>query len=99
MMEIANSSQAYGDVVTEDGIGHAIWKCSVEDSDFFEKEFSKIPYTYIADGHHRAAAAYNVGKMRREKAKELGQEITGEEPFNFFYGHPLSLEFPENYGL
>lgn len=45
---------------------------------------------YVADGHHRTAAAYNVGKMRREAALEAGQEVTGEEPFNFF----MTLFYP-----
>ena len=44
----------------------------------------------MADGHHRTAAAYNVGKMRRQKAIDAGQEVTGEEPFNFF----MTLFYP-----
>ena len=39
---------------------------------------------YVADGHHRTQAAYNVGKMKREKAIAAGLTVTGEEPFNFF---------------
>ena len=50
----------------DDGVRHVLWKCSVEDSAFFQTEFEKIPCTYIADGHHRTAAAYNVGKVRRD---------------------------------
>ena len=45
---------------------------------------------YVADGHHRTAAAYNVGKKRRQEALDAGIEVTGEEPFNFF----MTLFYP-----
>lgn len=63
---IIENNAPYGDVTCDDGVRHVLWKCSVEDSAFFTSEFEKIPCTYVADGHHRTAAAYNVGKMRRE---------------------------------
>jgi uncharacterized protein (DUF1015 family) len=44
----------------------------------------------VADGHHRTAAAYNVGKMRRDKAIRLNMKVTGEEDFNFF----MSILYP-----
>ena len=40
-------------------------------------EFGKMPATYVADGHHRTAAAYNVGKMRRDKAIADGIKLPG----------------------
>ena len=49
----------------DDEVGHTLWKCSVEDSEYFVEQFGQIPALYVADGHHRTAAAYNVGKMRR----------------------------------
>lgn len=49
-----------------------------------------MPNLYIADGHHRTQAAYNVGKLRREKYLAEGHEYTGEEPFNFF----MTLFYP-----
>ena len=55
-------------------------------------EFGTIPHTYIADGHHRAASAFNVGKMRKEKAAAAGIKLTGEEDFHFF----LTILFPDN---
>jgi uncharacterized protein (DUF1015 family) len=61
-------------------------------SDFLVHEFGKIPHTYIADGHHRAASAFNVGKMRKEKAAAAGIKLTGEEDFHFF----LTILFPDN---
>ena len=44
----------------------------------------------MADGHHRTAAAFNVGKLRKQRALEAGQEVTGDEPFNFF----MTLFYP-----
>ena len=68
MMEIAVTQDPYATVEGHDKTDHVLWLCSVEDSDFFQAEFEKISCTYIADGHHRAASAFNVGKMRRENA-------------------------------
>ncbi len=42
-----------------------LWKIDAKENRFFEEEFKKVGRTYVADGHHRSAAAYNVGKMRR----------------------------------
>ena len=87
---IIESNEPYGDVTCDDGVRHVLWKCSVDDAAFFTAEFEKIPCTYVADGHHRTAAAYNVGKMRREQILAAGQQVTGEEAFNFF----MALHFP-----
>ena len=69
MMEIALTEEPYAMVTGHDETEHAVWLCSAVDSNFFQQEFEKIPNTYIADGHHRAASAFNVGKIRREKAQ------------------------------
>ena len=74
----------------EDHVRHVLWQCSVEDSSYFVQEFENIPALYVADGHHRTAAAYNVGKLRKQAAIEAGQEVTGEEPFNYF----MTLFYP-----
>lgn len=64
------------DFTAEDGIGHRIWV--VDDQDAIEKittQFEeKVPFTYIADGHHRAASAAKVRKSLGEKA---GPEADG----------------------
>jgi uncharacterized protein (DUF1015 family) len=62
----------------------------VEDSIWFVQQFEQIQALYVADGHHRTAAAYNVGKLRAQRAIEAGLEVTGEEPFNFF----MTLFYP-----
>lgn len=73
--------------VSEDGISHIIWVIdNASDVKRLEDLFRGVDYLYIADGHHRAASAVNVGKMRRETNKDY----TGEEEFNFF----LSVIFP-----
>ena len=66
------------DFVSEDGIGHTVWK--VSDSDLIskmEQAFEKIPVLYIADGHHRAASGVKVGLKRRKEHPGY----TGQEPF------------------
>ena len=77
-------TEPYGHVVSDDGFEHSLWKVPVEDSDAICEAFGKIEATYVADGHHRAAAAYNVAKLRKERAAENGIQVTGDEPFNYF---------------
>jgi uncharacterized protein (DUF1015 family) len=54
------------------------------------KAFGNLSHTYVADGHHRTAAAYNVGVLRKERAEKAGVKVTGEEPFNYF----MSILYP-----
>lgn len=77
------------DFTTDDGIGHTFWV--VKDDAIINgiiSEFAKIKYTYVADGHHRTAAAALVGKERREN----NPNHTGKEEYNFF----LAVHFPDN---
>ena len=90
MIDKVAEGTPYGDVTCDDGVRHVLWKCSQEQSSFLQAEFDKIPSLYIADGHHRTQAAYNVGKLRRERHLAEGNEYTGEEPFNFF----MTLFYP-----
>ena len=57
---------------------------------FFTEEFKKLESTYVADGHHRTAAAFNVGKLNRQMALGKAGKITGEEDFNYF----MSILYP-----
>jgi uncharacterized protein (DUF1015 family) len=82
----------YGDVTTDDEVRHVIWRCTPAEADWFIMEFEKIPSLYVADGHHRTAAAYNVGEIRKAAKIAAGEEVTGEEPFNFF----MTLFFAAN---
>ena len=78
------------DFVSEDGIGHTLW-CISDDAVINEitEAFAKIPYLYIADGHHRTAAAAHVGE---EKAK-ADPNRTGKEEYNYL----LAVCFPESH--
>lgn len=76
------------DFKTDDEVGHHFWIIDNDKDiaaiiDFFEKD---IPYTYVADGHHRTAAAALVGNER----KKNNPEHTGNEEYNYF----LSVNFP-----
>ena len=78
------------DFTAEDNIQHTVWV--INDSDAIENIISvfakQIPYTYIADGHHRTASAAKVGqKMRNQNPAH-----TGNEEYNFF----LSVLFPDD---
>lgn len=54
------------DFTAADGVRHTSWNItSLADLRFIETEFAKIPFLYIADGHHRSAAAARVFQTRR----------------------------------
>jgi len=78
------------DFISEDGFGHHFWV--IKNKKFnalIEKLFlEKVPYTYVADGHHRTAAAALVGKEKRDN----NPKHNGTEEYNFF----LAVHFPEN---
>ena len=72
-----------------DGFGHQFWIID-EDADIatITKQFAAMPALYIADGHHRSAAAALVGA---EKAKQ-NPNHKGDEEYNFF----MAVCFPAN---
>jgi uncharacterized protein (DUF1015 family) len=85
---VKNEKPEY-DFTSDDGFGHHFWV--IRDKNTVQKLvdlFAKIPYTYVADGHHRTAAAALVGKEKREKHPDY----SGKEEFNFF----LAVHFPDN---
>ena len=72
-----------------DGVSNTVWVIDCpEIIKAITEKFASVDYLYIADGHHRAASAVRVGKMRREQ----NPEYTGDEEFNFF----LAVLFPSN---
>ena len=78
------------DFVAEDGFGHHFWVIDDEATTARTTPlFADIPYLYIADGHHRTAAAALVG---HEKAL-ANPNHTGDEEYNFF----LAVCFPESH--
>lgn len=78
------------DFVAPDGFGHTFWV--IEDDATIAtitEEFEKIPNLYIADGHHRSAAAALVGN---EKAKN-NPNHRGDEEYNYF----MAVAFPASH--
>jgi uncharacterized protein (DUF1015 family) len=77
------------DFTADDGVSHHFWV--LRDREKIERIiqlFEKLPATYVADGHHRTAAAALVGNEK----KENNQNHTGNEEYNYF----LAVHFPDN---
>ncbi len=78
------------DFTAEDGFGHHFWTINdAEVNKQLEQLFAeKVPFTYVADGHHRTAAAARIGL---EKTAQ-NPNHTGDEEYNFF----MAVHFPDN---
>jgi uncharacterized protein (DUF1015 family) len=88
--KIVSKEKPEYDFVAEDGFGHHFWvikdkKTNKKIEELFAK---KVPFTYVADGHHRTAAAALVGKEKMEN----NPRHKGNEEYNFF----LAVHFPDN---
>ena len=81
IMRYAATTPEYDFIAPVDGFGHKLWVVS-DDADIatITEEFRKMPSLYIADGHHRSAAAALVGA---EKAKQ-NPDHRGDEEYNYF---------------
>ncbi|MBQ9177506.1 MAG: DUF1015 domain-containing protein [Prevotella sp.] len=81
IMRYAATEPEYDFIAPIDGFGHKLWIIS-DDNDIktVTEEFKKMPALYIADGHHRSAAAALVGA---EKAKQ-NPNHKGDEEYNYF---------------
>ena len=83
---VANNAPEY-DFVAPDGFGHTFW--AIRDDAInarITEIFKNVPAMYVADGHHRTAAAARVGAEKREQ----NPNHTGNEEYNFF----LAVIFP-----
>ena len=77
------------DFVAADGFGHKFWVVDDEaDIQAITRGFSAVDAFYVADGHHRTAAAARVGAERRAG----NPQHTGEEEYNWF----MAVAFPQN---
>jgi len=78
------------DFVAEDGFGHHFWVID-DDADIkrLTDIFAGIDAFYVADGHHRTAAAARVG----EEKKSQNPRHTGDEEYNYF----MAVAFPESH--
>ena len=75
--------------VAEDGFGHTFWKIEDDATNKRITEiFANVPAFYVADGHHRTAAAARVGAEKRDQ----NPNHTGNEEYNYF----LAVIFPES---
>jgi uncharacterized protein (DUF1015 family) len=82
-------NEAEYDFTSDDGIKHTFWVVSDEETiKELQKQFSGIDYLYVADGHHRSAAASRVQKELMKK----NSNHKGDEEYNFF----LTVIFPHN---
>lgn len=78
---IAQNEPEYDFIAPIDGFRHQFWIISNEDDiRAITEEFAKIPALYIADGHHRSAAAALVG----EELARKDENHTGNEEYNYF---------------
>ena len=78
---VKNNAPEYDFIAPIDGFGHQFWVISdANDIDIITKEFAKMPALYIADGHHRSAAAALLGA---EKANN-NPNHKGDEEYNYF---------------
>ncbi|MDO4789602.1 MAG: DUF1015 domain-containing protein [Porphyromonas sp.] len=86
----AAKTPEYDFVASLDGFGHHFWIVDdAKDIETITEAFAKMPALYIADGHHRSAAAALVGA---EKARQ-NPNHTGDEEYNFF----MAVCFPASH--
>jgi uncharacterized protein (DUF1015 family) len=90
VINIVNTEKPEYDFVADDGFGHHFWVIRNRGTNnLIETIFAKkVPHTYVADGHHRTAAAALVGKEKRES----NPFHNGTEEYNYF----LAVHFPDN---
>ncbi len=77
------------DIVTDDGFGHTVWVVDdARDIEELHALFARVPALYIADGHHRTAAAIRHGQAARAR----NPAPRGDEPYESF----LAVVFPHD---
>ncbi len=89
IIEGVTNGPAEYDFTSDDGVGHTAW--IIADRTLIDRLivlFAAIPRLYVADGHHRSAAAGRVRELRRD----TNPGHTGSEEYNSF----LTVIFPEN---
>ncbi len=87
--EVIKTQPEY-DFVAEDGFGHTLWVIS-DDNKIKEIEHlfaTKVEASYVADGHHRTAAAARIG----EEFSGKNPNHNGKENYNYF----MAVHFPDN---
>ncbi|WP_243371449.1 DUF1015 family protein [Geotalea sp. SG265] len=89
LVEKAASAPPVYDFTTDDGVSHTLW--IITDREWITEltaRFAAIPTLYVADGHHRSAAASRVRELRKAR----NSAHCGREEYNYF----LTVIFPDN---
>ncbi len=78
------------DFTSDDGFGHHFWVIDDKAKSRAIRDLflTRVPYTYVADGHHRTAAAARIGLERAAQ----NPDHNGEEEYNYF----MAVHFPDN---
>ncbi len=88
--DFVKNHQPVYDFTADDGVGHHFWV--IENKELINLIvnlfYNKVPFTYVADGHHRTAAAALVGNEKRIN----NPHHNGTEEYNYF----LAVHFPDN---
>ena len=84
LVETKTKEKPLHDFTAPDGVKHTVWR--IAGGAEWVKAFGGVPVTYIADGHHRAASAARVARLRRER----NPKHSGQEDYNWF----LCVLFP-----
>jgi uncharacterized protein (DUF1015 family) len=86
--EVTKNEPEY-DFISDDGFGHKFWVVDKPELvNKIQKLFEKVPYIYVADGHHRTAAAALVGNEK----KLQNPNHKGTEDYNYF----MAVLFPDD---
>ena len=89
IIEDLQKKPAEYDFVAEDGVRHELWVSSdCKTNDQITSIFREVPCLYVADGHHRTAAAARVGNNKKEK----NPQHIGTEEYNYF----MAVLFPDD---
>jgi uncharacterized protein (DUF1015 family) len=89
LVEKITGHRAEYDFTSDDGITHTVWVIDRhEDIETLREAFADVQFLYIADGHHRAAAAVAVGKKRR--AQNPG--ASDDKPYDYI----MAVLFPHD---
>jgi len=82
----ARQAQPLFEFTASDNVIHRVWRLSAKEAQPLVDAFAAVPCAYVADGHHRSASAWRVGKELRQ----ADPEPTGDKAYDWF----LSVIFP-----
>jgi len=84
LVQAVQQNKPLYDFTAVDGVRHTVWE--VRETGGLQEAFLAVPSLYVADGHHRAASAARVARLRRDR----NPRHTGDEEYNWF----LTVLFP-----